>query len=515
MAMDNKEALTNFSKKIENHEVDPKSTDDVVVDGKVNATPEETSKDEELDDMLDDAVIVGMNKEDVAKADTLSEGNEETTITERWQKMIREQMADMANRNPDEFNSQSDRMIKELLEYRKSMMIDNGFTAEEADRAANKRLARNATEANTQFLKENPNLAVVTIDKSNADKLEFSDEEKQKLIKTKAIKLVEVEDAALSSIKIKTAPSDDVFYKAIHRVTCNVSKYDMPMINTYDNCEFTGATTMQLVQAVYDENDSDYRKTQAQLELVYTKFEGSTTLDKYGPDGQVILTKDDFAKWFRYYDLSAALYSIYVASSTEMITSQFVCTKDDGGCGENYNFSYNCKSLINYDIITDAFKEDLDNILANHADREALTELKSKNRTGKRFKSFYTNNIYDISNPSVARALNVLRYVNPKDQYAKFLSNFAMMIENIYVYDPDDGQYYQIKSNDAVNIMRFMYDINDTEFKLLTKEIEEFAYVPRFLIKTKCDKCGKERTSEFRVDELVFLRSEGIAAEIV
>ena len=37
MAMDNKEALTNFSKKIENHEVDPKSTDDVVVDGKVNA----------------------------------------------------------------------------------------------------------------------------------------------------------------------------------------------------------------------------------------------------------------------------------------------------------------------------------------------------------------------------------------------------------------------------------------------------------------------------------------------
>ena len=105
MAMDNKEALTNFSKKIENHEVDPKSTDDVVIDGKVNTTPEEPAKDEELDDMLDDAVIVGMNKEDVAKADTLSEGNEETTITERWQKMIREQMADMANRNPDEFNS--------------------------------------------------------------------------------------------------------------------------------------------------------------------------------------------------------------------------------------------------------------------------------------------------------------------------------------------------------------------------------------------------------------------------
>ena len=50
--------------------------------------------------------------------------------------------------------------------------------------------------------------------------------------------------------------------------------------------------------------------------------------------------------------------------------------------------------------------------------------------------------------------------------------------------------------------------------KTPTSSIKKIEY-PKGFLYLKCDKCGKERTSEFRVDELVFLKAQGIAAEIV
>lgn len=500
-------ALAGFAQKIESGEVEAVDSQTVVANGAVvsESTPDRANTTSEEENVFDDAVIAGLD----------DSGNDTATdIHERWERLLREQMADMASKDPNQFNDQRSQLVNDMIAYKKELMIKHGFSSEEADEAAINRLKKKAVNLNTEFIKNNPNLAVIKIDKSQSDNLEFSEEEKKKIVKTKAIRLIEVEDQALKSIKIKSAPDPDSLFKAIHRVSCNLSKYSMPVLNTFDMCEFSGATTTQLVQAVYNENDNMYRKYQEQLELVYAKFMGSTTIDKYDINGDTIFTKDDFAGWFKFHDLPTAMFSIYVASSTEEITSTFVCSEEDGGCGEQYNFTYNTKTLITYKDIPDPFKEDLDLILSNENDRQTMLKIKDEKRLTKRFQSPYTNNIYDISAPSVSRALSILRYVRPGDTYAQYLSMYAMMLESILVFDPSDNQYYKIDYNTPLDIMRFMYDINDTEIKLVTKMIDKFTYVPSFEITTRCEHCKKERTSEFSIDELVFLKAQNIGAEI-
>lgn len=508
MADNIQNALSEFSHKIENNKIAPTSTDTVVSNGKI------VEKEEE--DLFDGAVIAGIDASDIASAEDIQEADPEVSMEEMWRKHLREKMADMATKDPALFKSESDKIIRDLINSRKEMMIKGGLTAEEADRAVENRLNRRGTEANTNFIKENPNLAIVTIDKRQADQIEFTDEEKSKLVKTKAIRLVEVEDRELSTIKIKEDVKQDALYHAIHRVSCNISNYSMPMLNVYDVCKFSGATTTQLVQAIYNENDNLYRKYQEQLELVYAKFTGSTTKDKYDVEGNIIFTKDDFANWFKFHDLPVAMYAIYVASSTEEITSQFECTPGDGGCDHEggFKFTYNCKGLIKYKDISDEYQKDLDTILKTENDRDAMLKLQEDRRPVKRFKSPYTNNIYDVVAPSVARALSILRHVPPRDTYAQYIALYAMMFSAIYVYDPSDGQYFKIEATDSTGIMRFMYDITDTELKLIARVVGEHSYVPTFELDTKCPHCGKERTTEFSIDQLVFLKAQSIGEEI-
>ena len=496
-----------FSKKIENGEVASNETKTVI--GATESSTPAPAPTSIIDD--DDVVIAGMDVETI-KTEAASTAPVLTAIEVEIANIVTENLKDFAAADPVHYNNEHDKIIAEVCEYRHKLIIEQGLSEEEAEAASKARALKEARKANEKYAQEakekEPDAVVVKIDKTQSDKVEFTEDEKEKLTKAKAIRLVEVEDSSLLSIPIKTSDSDDILFTAIHRASCNVSKYTMPMINTYDNCEFTGATTIQLVQAVYDESDSDYRRYQEQLELIYTKFQGSTLMDKYDIEGNAIMTKEDFAKWFRFFDMPVALYAIYVASSTENITSHFKCD----ACEKEYDFEYNTKKIISYPDIPENFQADLDTVLSLETDRESLASAKENSRRGKRFKSQFTNNIYDISSPSVARALNVLRYVNPRDSYARYLSLYAMMFDNIYVYDSNDGQYLEIKSDNPRAILSFLYDIIDTELKLITKVVNEFYYVPTFRIKRKCPFCGNEEEVTFSIDELVFLKVQGSEA---
>lgn len=493
--------LEKFSKKIQNGEVP--ATQDVSV-----VAPSSTPEPSIIDD--DDVVIAGMDTDEL-KEEAASTVPVVNTAELEIAKTVEEHLQDFAKADPVNYAKEKDTLINDLIDHRRKLVIESGLTEEEATTAVKRRAIKKADELNAKYstAAAEPGVAVVKIDKTQADKVEFTDEEKTKMSKAKAIRLVEVEDSSLLTIPIKSNDSDDVLFTAIHRASCNVSKYNMPMINTFDNCDFTGATTIQLVQAVYDENDSDYHRYQEQLELIYTKFQGSTTMDKYDIEGNTIMTKEDFAKWFRFFDMPVAMYAIYVASSTETITSQFKCE----ACDKDYDFEYNTKKLISYDGIPDKFKGDLDSVLSLSADREGLTELKENSRRGKRFKSQFTNNIYDISSPSVARALNVLRFVNPRDSYARYLSMYAMMFDSIYVYDSTDKQYIEIKSDNPRAILSFLYDIIDTELKLITKVINDFYFIPTFKLTRKCPHCGNVEDVTFGIDELVFLKAQSMEVE--
>lgn len=465
------------------------------------------------DDIDDDGpVIIAGDSAISVNAPTEVYQKQQESLDQSYQKIIESQMKDVKDGNLDEFNNRSAALISEVAAYRKNLMIRDGFTAEEADTAARNRMRNKATEINNKYLEDHPNLAIVKIDKTQSDSVEFTPEERAKMSAAKAIRLVEVRDEALKTIPIKKA-DDKYRYDIIHRATCNVSKYELPMINTFDNCSFSGSQTVQLVNAVYDENDNEYAKVKKQIALAYDRFMGSTTKDKYDAEGNIIMSEEDFANWFAYADLESAIYAIYVASSTETITSPFKCSEEAESVPE-FNYTYSTKNLISYEDMDDAFKKDLADIKGNANDRLTMEKEKSDRRCTKRFKSTFTNNIYDISTASCARALGVLRYINPKDRILNYIAPFAMLTERVYVYDESDGQYVVLDHEDPREMIKFFRDLVERELVLLTKEMNPLIYMPKFKLTTTCPRCGHVEDRYFGVDSLVFLKVQSTEEEI-
>ena len=94
-------------------------------------------------------------------------------------------------------------MKEDLTAYKKSLIIDSGFTVEEANEAMMNKAKKDAGEINNEYLKENPTLGVIEVNKTDADKLEFTAEERDKLAKVKSIKLMVVEDKELKNLKVE------------------------------------------------------------------------------------------------------------------------------------------------------------------------------------------------------------------------------------------------------------------------------------------------------------------------
>lgn len=468
----------------------------------------EATKNSELNLDDDAPIIVGATTSDVEDEDI------EKSITE----IIAEQMIDMKNSNINDYNSSSAALVTEIVQFRKQLMIKDGLTATEADEAARNRARRRAQDTNINYMEEHPNLAIVKVDKTNADKLEFTPEEKAKITKAKAIKLVEVTDETLRTVKIKKSGDEKYKYDAVHRATCNVSKYELPLVNTFDSAQFAGSQTIQLVNAVYDENDSEYAKATKQLALAYDRFMGSTCIDKYDAEGNVIFSQEDFANWLAYSDLETAIYAIYVASSTETITSTFECDNESNAEDKEFKMAYSTKSLINYDDISDDFKQDINDILslAKDNDANAMREIKTDKRITKRVKSTFTNNIYDLSSASCARALSILRWVNSKDPIIGYIAPFAIMTERVLVYDPTDDSYIEISAmENPKELLLFYRDMVEKELNLLAAQMNPLIYIPKFKLTTVCPKCGKKEERPFRVESLVFLKIQSTEEEIL
>ena len=501
----------------------PSSIMEAVGSAKVHSESDESAKDSDttdkpsapdpVNDLDDGPVIIAGDSAISVNAPKEDYDKQQETLDRSYQKIIDEQMKDIKIDDPSEFSNRSNILISEIAAYRKNLMIRDGFTAEEADIAARNRIRNKATEINNKYREDHPDVAIVKIDKSQAASVEFTEEERAKITTAKAIRLVEVRDESLNTIPIKKA-DDKYRYDIIHRATCNVSKYELPMINTFDNCTFAGSQTIQLVNAVYDDNDNEYAKVKKQVSLAYDRFLGSTTKDKYDAEGNIIFTEEEFANWLAYADLENAIYCIYVASSTENITSPFKCEVEPESA-EEFKFTYSTKSLISYEGMEDEFKKDYDMIIADANDRVAMEKNKSERRVTKRFKSTFTNNIYDISTASCARALGVLRYINPKDRILNYIAPFAMLTERVYVYDDTDGQYVILDHEDPREMIKFYRDLVERELQLLSKEMNPLIYMPKFKLDTVCPRCGHKEERYFGVDSLVFLKVQSTEEEIM
>ena len=498
--------------------------------------PEKDNQDIKINDEDDDDdfEVIGVNKENVDK-----EIDANTTSYDEYNRILNEQMANLKNDDPNTFMSRSDEMLRDIIKYRKELMIKNGFTQDEADAAARARLKNKARAAEKEYLDEHPSAVEVVIDKTQSDNLEFTEDEKSKLEKTKKIRLLEIEDTALSTLKLKKVDDRKERLNVIYRKSCNLSNYSQPFYNTIDYMTFNGATIYAMLNATKSDIKNSlaaqegkgtsfdfgelYSSVLKKAQFLYDHFMRSATKEKYDIDGNIILSFNDFLNWFNYYDIDNGIYTIYVASSTEMITSGFKCNATacrdaTSGEGKPFNATYNTRSIVRYDRAEDSHKEVLDDILGSKDNTDKMKGVIEKHKIQKRVRSMFTENCYDFSSPTIndyLLSINALDENGAGENEDPYIKDFVAWTRAIYVKEnPDDPDSEYIQITDIDDIVVYYKNMVETERSLIISLLTKYIYMPYYSIKTICPNCGHESDVEMEVSTLVFQRARSLEAAI-
>jgi len=409
----------------------------------------------------------------------------------------------------DKFDVAYDQMNSDIYNYKKDLMIKQGFTSAEADQAASNRFNRNADAANTKFITDNPKLGVVEINKKDEDNMEFSQEEREKLHKVNSIKLVVVENRDLETLTIKKDFKEEYIAKYIREIDGALCNYSLPLPMLGDFVTFNGAQTLQLVSIVSHEDDEIVEVLERKATLIYDRISYGTILQKYDGKDNVKMSYNDFINSFMYQDLDLALYAIIVASSMEYSETELRCTAES--CGATFKQQYNMKKLLQPDML-DFFKDRFEEILNNRNSEEVMKKLHEQTSNITRVKSDFTGNVYDMEFPTIGKAIELYRSVNTSDPLAVYNSTIGLFINKVFIYDATDESYVPISGMKILSVFRTIPQI---DIELLSSYIEKhMQFVPKFKLASKCTTCGKEMVNELSIEQMVFLRAQDSSTQI-
>ena len=393
----------------------------------------------------------------------------------------------------------------------KDLIINMGFTPEEAQVAATNQIRKKISEEYDKKKADEGATAVVTIDKTaDPNNLGLTKEEHQKLEKVKKVRLVVVEDVDLANIKIER-PEEEHKADYVKSIEGSLSKYSVPMPMLGDFVNFRGAQLVQMVSIVNYEDARIDEIINTKASLIYEKLIGGSIMQKYDSTGKIIMSYQEFANKFAYQDIDMALYGILCASSMEENSTSLTCQ----GCSHQWMQNYNLKSLLRLENISPEFKERVDSILSNKSNDIEMRKLFESMRKASRFKSPFTNNIYDLSYPSIARATNLLKRINPDDTVMAYLSAVALYLSRILIYNEAKDTYVEINADETPLLLETMKSLSNEDVNMLAKQIrEDLYYVPQFILPATCPSCGKKSEIPVSVEDLIFLIARDSMVEI-
>lgn len=436
--------------------------------------------------------------------------------------------ASMPKVSDEYFNSIKVNEMKDLNSYQRSLIIDYGFTPNEAFEAVSNRLKKRGKELQDKFLVDNPEIVTINVDKKESSNIMFTESEKKKLIKSKIIKVNEIEDAALKSLNILPVKSEFKLNYAL-KIRSALSRDVVPLIRLADNVEFAGAQIAELYSAISYEDENIVEGTMRSARLIYDKLIGGINYKKYDSDGNIILSFEEFMNSFPFYDMDMALYSILCASSPDETRYEAKCPK----CGKKIEMMYNVRSLINFDDCPEKIKSRIDSILAIKSDGNALLELQHDLvRYVKRIESPFTKNIYELHCPSIAKMIKYMEFGEVGTVEKVSHLNYAGLISAIYLYDKDKNGYIligdgsNIDENEEMSEKEICTLFWDTVRQIPQEDLDIIScidgkgiekYNPSFILNVKCNdpSCTYHKRLQMSLDHLLFLRAEDMPEEVI
>lgn len=401
-------------------------------------------------------------------------------------------------------------MVPEVKDYTKELVTKHGYTPEEAAEAAKNRASRKAKDEVQSYKEEHPDGVIINIDKSQDALVKFSEEEKAKLQRANALKLVLVENRDLEHIKVKT-PDRRLKMSNIRDICGTLSRYSVPLIGYGDYATFHGAQSGFLANCISVPDDTMLDIIEKKATVLYTCFGGGVLLSKMSkekPDEPI--TYEEFCNEFIYDDIDLALYAVVTASAMETTETTYSCPK----CRRQYQITYNHKKLLDLSEISEKAKARIGAIDAARSSVKMMEKIHADATSTTRLRSPLTKNIYDIRLPSITQARNIVE-VAMSEVNTNTAQNMlvGMYTSSIWLHDMVEDDYYPPMETPE-DIWETVKSIHEVDLELLAKYIMDMTYTPRFRINTKCPYCEREHVDSLSTDSMVFLHARATLTEI-
>ena len=406
-------------------------------------------------------------------------------------------------------------IMPQIQDYQKKLIVEEGMLPDDAKRAAESRIRRQAKEANDSYANEHPDAVVLTIDKSQEDQLDIDPDTRAKMLAARSIKLVMMESRELETLKIRELPQDKPKVKMNHirDLAGSLSNYSVPLPSLGDYATFSGAQSYEMASCTRMDDDSYMDWIEKKATLCYKHFMRSTLKSRTNEDGDQ-MTYEEFCNWYHFDDVDMGVFAIVVASSMEETNTTYQCQVQS--CHQLYPMTYNAKSLIDLSEVPDIIKARI-SAIDDARSYPSKMKLVQEDATGNlRFRSEFTGNIYEMYSPTIAEVRD--RMERCADAMAlSDLGNLTTFIymRRIYVYDKDQDDYIEIDMiqdpEDGLEVIGMMHEI---DLELCNKVVDLNKYHPEFKIKVKCPHCKHVGVDRLNIDSLVFLHARATSVEI-
>lgn len=363
---------------------------------------------------------------------------------------------------------------------------------------------------------EKKQIATVLIDKTGlGGEFAFTEEERDKLFMSTEIRLKEVEDVELSTLKVRKA--DKSFVEAASEYQLSSSQTMMTFPASRFRAEMAGLTYGEMgdisLNTINNENIT-FEQVRKKLTVIYNKMRN--------PSCGKFESFDDFLKKFAYVDLDLAVFGLVVSTFPEVDDIPMNCQNPK--CGKSFNHRFSPRNLLRLNKCSKKFLDDMKLIIdTTNAELPSLIET-SPAQNYKMIRLPLSGFViklgiasaYDYLYTIVDNTLgNKFEEEHPDDVNGILQINSVLLSLIRSVLVPEGDEY--VEYDQFEDMIHALYSIKPEEIKILSTILQKYnnTYaVPFELTEITCPHCGtKTKSVPIDINYLVFLKYQRLMSE--
>lgn len=359
-------------------------------------------------------------------------------------------------------------------------------------------------------------LVNILIDKTGfGGEFKFTDDEKEKIFSATEIKLTEVEEVDLSTIKVKK--SEKSFLESVNEFQISSSKVPVVFPASRFRAYMTGLSFGEMGDISLNNENITFDQVHKKLSVIYNKMI-DPSIGKFNDF-------EDFLRKFSYVDIDLAIYGLVVATFPEVDDIPLTCNNPK--CNNSFNHKFSPRTLLRFEKSDDKFLSAMQEVIDCPADKVNELLESSPTQSYKRIKLPNSKFIIEVG---IASSYDYLYTIvdnllgdkfekeHPDDVNGILQLNSTLLglIRTVYVPDAN-GEY--VEFSEFEDMINALYMIKPDEVAILSSLLSKYteSYEVNFeLTDIVCPHCGTVTKSiPLDINYLVFLKYQRLMSTTV